>query len=89
MQKLCTEHNVHLDRLYIWAAENGLCLNPEKSQAIVIGFPRFRVAAVQSVLMGSATIPFCTSVKSSELTINSRFAWDDQINIVCRRNVRC
>jgi hypothetical protein len=24
-------------------------------------------------------------VKSSGLTINSRFAWNDQINIVCRR----
>jgi hypothetical protein len=77
-----------LNRLYIWVAENGLCLNPEKSQAIVIGFPGFRAAAVQPVSMGSATKPFCTRVKSSELTINSRFAWDDQINIVCRRNVR-
>jgi ribonucleases P/MRP protein subunit RPP40 len=31
--------NADLDRLYIWATENGMCLNPEKSQAIVIGFP--------------------------------------------------
>jgi hypothetical protein len=34
--------NADLDRLYIWAAENGLCLNPEKSQAIayqVFSFP--------------------------------------------------
>jgi hypothetical protein len=37
-------------------AENGLCLNPEKSQAIVIGFPGFRAGAVQPVSMGSATI---------------------------------
>jgi hypothetical protein len=35
--------NANLDRQYIWVAENGLCLNPEKSQAIVIGFPRFRI----------------------------------------------
>jgi hypothetical protein len=74
-----------VDRLYIWATENGLCLNPKKSQAIVRGFPGFRAAAFQLVSMGSATIPFCTRVKSLELTINSRFAWDDQINIVCRR----
>jgi hypothetical protein len=26
------------NRLYIWAAENGLCLNPERSQVIVIGW---------------------------------------------------
>jgi hypothetical protein len=51
----------------------------------VIGFPGFRAAAVQPVSMGGATIPFCTRVKSLGLTINSRFAWDDQINIVCRR----
>jgi hypothetical protein len=31
--------NADLDRLYIWPAENGLSLNPEKSQAIV--FPDF------------------------------------------------
>jgi hypothetical protein len=72
-------------RLYIWAVENDLRLNPEKSQAIVIGFPGFQAAAVQPVSMGSATIPFCTRVKCFGLTINSRFAWNDQINIVCRR----
>jgi hypothetical protein len=49
----------------------------------VIGFPGFR--AVQPVSMGSETIPFCRRVKSLGLTINSRFAWDDQNNIVCRR----
>jgi hypothetical protein len=41
--------NADLHRLYIWAAENGLCLNPEKSQAIVIGFPGCHAAAVQPV----------------------------------------
>jgi hypothetical protein len=69
----------------IWAAENGLCLNPEKSQAIVIGSPGFRAAALQPVSMGSATIPFRTRVKSLGLTINSRFSWDDQIITVCCR----
>jgi hypothetical protein len=48
--------NANLDRLYIWASENGLCLNPEKFQTIVIGFPGFRAAAFQPVSMGSATI---------------------------------
>jgi hypothetical protein len=71
-------------RLYIWAAENDLRLNPEKSQAIVIGFPGFHAVVVQPVTMGSATIPFCTRVKSLGLTINSRFACNDQINIVYR-----
>jgi hypothetical protein len=26
--------NADLDRLYIWTGDNGLCLNPEKSQAM-------------------------------------------------------
>jgi hypothetical protein len=83
---MCSSYiNADLDRLYIWPAENGLCLHPEKSQAIVIGFPGFHAAAVQPVSKRSATIPFCTRVKSLGLTINSRFARDDQINIVCRR----
>jgi hypothetical protein len=77
--------NVDHDRLYIWAAENGLCLNPEKFQAIVKGFTGFRDAAVQPVSMGSAKIPFGTRVKNLGLTINKRFAWDDQINIICCR----
>jgi hypothetical protein len=51
----------------------------------VIGFPGFRAVAAQPISMGSAVIPFCTRVKSLGLTINSRFAWDDQINIVCCR----
>jgi hypothetical protein len=66
-------NDLDLDRLYNWTAENGLCLNPEKSQAIVISFP-----GEQPVSMGSATIPFCTRVKSLGLTINRRFGWDDQ-----------
>jgi hypothetical protein len=56
-----------------------LRLNPEKSQAIVIGFPGFHAAAIQLVSMGSTTIPFCTIVKSLRLTISD----DDQIDIVC------
>jgi hypothetical protein len=76
--------NVDLDRLYIWSTENGLYLNSEKSQAIVICFPGFRSATVQPVSMMGATILFCTRVKSLGLTINNRFFWDDQINIVCR-----
>jgi hypothetical protein len=77
--------NADLGRLYDWSTENGLCLNPGKSQAIVIGFPGFCAAAFEPVSMGCGTIPFCTKVKSLGLIINSRFAWDDQINIVCRR----
>jgi hypothetical protein len=76
-------YEADLDQLYIWAAENGLCLSLEKSQAIVIGFPGFHAAAVQLLSMGSATIPFCTRVKSLGLTINCKFAREDQINIVC------
>jgi hypothetical protein len=51
----------------------------------MIGFSGFNAASVQPVSIGNATIPFCTRVKSLGLTINSRFAWDDQIKIVCRR----
>jgi hypothetical protein len=51
----------------------------------VIGFLGFRTVTVQPVSMLSATIPFHTRVKSLGLTNNRRFAWDDQINIVCRR----
>jgi hypothetical protein len=55
--------NVFVVRLYIWAVEHGLCVDPEKyHQAIVIGFPGFRAATVQSVSMESATIPFCRRV---------------------------
>jgi hypothetical protein len=38
----------------------------------------------QPVSMGSATIPFCKREKSLRLAINSKFARDDLINIVCR-----
>jgi hypothetical protein len=51
----------------------------------MIGFPGLRVASVQPVSIESATKPFCTKVESLGPTINSRFSWDDQINIVCRR----
>jgi hypothetical protein len=41
--------NADLDRLYFSSAENGLCLNPEKSSGHCDRFSRFRAAEVQPV----------------------------------------
>jgi hypothetical protein len=44
--------------LYIWAAENGLCLNSEKSQAIVISFPGISCGGCSAGFNGECTDTF-------------------------------
>jgi len=69
-----------------WFSLNGLSLNPDKSEAVVVGTgARQRVeGAVNAVSLGAISIPVSESVRSLGVTIDSTLSFDRHVNEVCR-----
>jgi hypothetical protein len=78
---------VDLEAIFCWLVENGLSLNSEKTQAMIMCRDRgWLQALLPAVLVDGRTVPYSASVKNVGLTMDNRFSWRDQVNYV-RRNV--
>jgi hypothetical protein len=79
-----------LDRCFVavkhWFALNGLSLNPDKSEAIIIGTgARHRSEGlVKAVKLGSESITVTESVRSLGVTIDSSLSFNTHVNEVCK-----
>jgi hypothetical protein len=73
---------VDFQAIFRWSVENGLSLNSEKTQAMIICRERDR----QSALLPIVLVSYSSSVKNLGLTMDNRFSWRDQVDCV-RRNV--
>ena len=64
---------------------NGLSLNPDKSEAIVIGTGARQRSegAVNNIALGDMTIPMSASVKSLGVTIDNTLSFDEHVSSVC------
>ena len=69
-----------------WFTENGLALNPDKSEAIVIGTgARIRQEGrIDVMTLGSASITVSDSVKSLGVTIDETLSFNTHVNNVCK-----
>ena len=69
-----------------WFALNGLSLNPDKSEAIVIGTGARQRSegAVNNIALGDTTIPMSASVKSLGVTIDNTLSFDEHVSSVCK-----
>jgi len=69
-----------------WLDANGLCLNPDKSEAIVIGTSaRQRLELqIKDVTVAGVPVPVTRTVKSLGVTIDNTLSFDDHINNVCK-----
>jgi hypothetical protein len=69
-----------------WFTLNGLALNPDKSEAIVIGTSGRQRAegAVNAVSLGSVSIAVTDSVRSLGVTIDSTLSFKKHVNEVCQ-----
>ena len=72
--------------LHSWLDANGLCLNPDKSEALVIGTTsRHRHdAQVSVVTLSDVTIPVATSVRSLGVTIDNTLSFNDHVGNICK-----
>jgi len=69
-----------------WLDANGLCLNPDKTEAIVIGTgARQRLEqTVSAVTVADVSVPINATVKSLGVTIDSTLSFDQHVNNVCK-----
>ena len=69
-----------------WFAENGLALNPEKSEVIVIGTDarNRHEGAIDAVSLGDAPIAVSSTVKSLGITLDGALSFDRPVDNVCK-----
>ena len=70
--------------VHYWLDANGLCLNPDKTEAIVIGTGA-RLGSEEKICadkVADATVSVTTTVKSSGVTIDSTLSFDQHVNNV-------
>ena len=74
------------DRLRYWFLTNGLMLNPDKSEAVVVGTRQqlCTVVAVQTVPVAGVNLPIASELKSLGVVIDSRLSFDKHVSAVCR-----
>ena len=73
------------DKVRDWFRQNGLQLNPDKSEAMLLG-TRQRLATIElpSINIAGSPIELVPSLKSLGVTIDSGLTFDRHINNICR-----
>ena len=72
--------------VYNWFAQNGLSLNPEKSEAILLGTgARLRhEQPISSISIAGSDVGIRDSVKSLGVTIDSGLTFNEHVNYICK-----
>ena len=76
-------------RVNDWPLQNGLHLNPSKFKVIAFLNPRFKLLAtlaesIQSTSVAGSIIQLQSSIKSSDVHLDSKMAFDKHVFEVCR-----
>lgn len=81
--------NNDLNSLTEWSKRNALTLNPNKTQTIIVGYPKLlsqiREIGLPPILLNNVKIPFLVSVKNLGVTISESLSWFTQISLMCKR----
>ena len=68
-----------------WFQENGLMLNLDKSEAILLGSgQRLATIELRSVAIAGAQIELSSNLKSLGVTIDSKLSFDQHVRNICR-----
>jgi hypothetical protein len=85
LQRCCDEINMDLQRIHVSATANGLKLNPEKSQVILIHRCRADIPP-PTLLIGDNVVKDVPRVRNLEFVLNERLTAMDHFRKVCQRN---
>lgn len=81
--------NSELDRVSRWAQQNGLLLNPSKTQAILIGSSRLLskidASSLPMLRLNGSEIKLSSQVKNLGILLDKHLAWHPQIGEVSRK----
>ena len=72
------------NRIYAWITNNGLALNPSKSEAIVFQGPRCAENVVKDVIVAGSNITISLNVKSLGVVLDKKLSFDKHDAGVCR-----
>jgi exonuclease III len=74
------------ERLRYWFLSNGLMLNPDKSEALLVGTHQQRsaVATIKSVPVAGVVLPISSELKSLGVIMDSQLSFDGQVSAMCR-----
>ena len=72
-----------LDTMGEWAIENGMKINPNKSEAL--RFTRTRVKNPLGYFLGDQNIPEVSSCKYFEIILRNDLNWVDQVNYIAQK----
>ena len=84
--KICSESIREItNQVRSWFNENGLQLNPDKSEAILLGTPqRLKTIDLPSVTVAGSSINTVDKLKSLGVTIDSALTFDQQVKNISR-----
>lgn len=77
--------NSELRLVSLWARNNGLQINAQKSQAIIIYKSRVDTSLLPQLILDNSPIVFSDKVMNLGLTMNSSLTWDDHISVIGSR----
>jgi Reverse transcriptase (RNA-dependent DNA polymerase) len=77
--------NADPSSVWNWSVQNGLCLNPEKSQAIIVSKHPLQGLNIPPIMINGNVVPYCEKVKNLGLLINHEFFWKDQVNSIIQK----
>lgn len=81
--------NSDLSAIYIWSVENGLTLNPSKTQAILISKKYYEPDFLPPLLLSNTQIKFVDKVTTLGFKINTSLSCHDHINYTISRIYGC
>jgi hypothetical protein len=84
LQRCYDEINLDLQQIHEWATANGLKLNPEKSQVILIHRCRADIPP-PTLLVGANVVKVVPKVRNLGFVLNERLTATDHFREVCQR----
>jgi len=75
-----------LSALHYWFCQNGMALNPDKSDAIIIGTQQqsFSYSNITTIDIAGSTIPLADHIKVLGVTLDKHLTFDDHVSAVCK-----
>lgn len=86
---LALNFNHDLSAIHRWSVENGLLLNPTKSQIIAICNRSLDISLLPDIFLSCSKLTYSQSVKSLGFILNRNLSCYDHINIVVGRIYGC
>lgn len=85
LSELLSKLNADLQEITVWSAANGLTLNAQKTQAIIIRKSSANVEETLPIKLNGLSIPLSDQIKNLGLIIDSHLSWKPHVNKVCNQ----